>query len=471
MLFPVILSGGSGSRLWPLSREGYPKQLLSLLSDKTLLQNTITRLNGIEDLANPIIVCNQEHRFLIAEQLSEINVQAMQIILEPVGKNTAPAVAIAALFALQIDEDAKLLILPADHLIQNIDIFHQAIITAKSLALYNNLVTFGIVPQHAETGYGYIKAAHKIINHQAFRVEQFVEKPDLDTADKYVKSKQYFWNSGMFLFKASDYILELDKYEPEILATCIKTIENTPEKRDYGFTRLDKDSFTACPSKSIDYAVMEHTKKAAMVTLDAGWNDIGVWSSLWNIDNKNENGNVCKGDIITHDVTNSYLRAEDRLLAVLGLDNIIVIETADAILVADKNKSQDVKNIVAKLKNSKRKEVILHSKVHRPWGSYETLVSEERFKVKRIIVKPKCSLSLQMHYHRSEHWVVVRGTAEVIKGNEQFNLAENESTYISLGTKHRLNNPGKITLEIIETQSGSYLGEDDIIRFDDNYGR
>jgi mannose-1-phosphate guanylyltransferase/mannose-6-phosphate isomerase len=469
MLIPVILSGGVGSRLWPLSREHYPKQLLNLLGNNTLLQATIERLHGLPNLAKPIVICNEVHRFLVAEQLRAMRVQ--RLILEPVGRNTAPAVAVAAFQALaQIGEQAILLVLPADHVLQAVDKFQQAINMAYPLAVEGNLVTFGIVPKYPETGYGYIKSLDVLIpDSDAFKVAQFVEKPDLATATAYLESGDYYWNSGMFMFGASKFLQELQKFNPDMYGACHQAYTNAIEDRD--FLRLDDAAFKLSPSDSIDYAVMEKTQDAVVIPLDAGWNDVGSWSSLWDIATRDEQNNVCIGDVLTHNVQNCYLRAEYRLLAAVGLDNLVVVETADAVLVAAKNQVQDIKYIVNLLKQQQRTEVNLHRKVHRPWGCYENIDLAARFQVKRITVNPGASMSLQLHYHRSEHWVVVRGTAKVICGDKEFIVSENQSTYIPLGTKHRLENPGRLPLEIIEIQSGSYLGEDDIIRFDDDYGR
>ncbi len=459
MLIPVILSGGVGSRLWPLSREHYPKQLLALVNEQTLLQNTITRLQDLPNQADPLIICNETHRFLVAEQLRNIDVHPEHIVLEPIGRNTAPAAAIAALMA---PEEALLLVLPADHFILDTAKFSEAVTAGISLAEQNNLVTFGIVPNSPETGYGYIKA-------QGVSVERFVEKPDLETAKQYVDSKEYYWNSGMFLFKASQYISELEKFAPDILAACRESITNA--KQDQDFLRLDQTTFEKSPSISIDYAVMEQTQKAAVIPLDAGWNDVGAWSSLWEVSEQDTDNNVILGDVLTENAQNCYLRAENRLLAAIGVKDLTIVETADAILVAHKDHVQDVKKIVSRLKEQNRPEIELHRQVYRPWGSYECIDSEERFQVKRITVNPGASLSLQKHYHRSEHWIVVKGTARITKDDESFILSENQSTYIPLGIKHRLENPGKIPLELIEVQSGSYLGEDDITRYDDTYGR
>lgn len=469
MLVPVILSGGVGSRLWPLSREYYPKQLLNLCGEHTLLQDTILRLDGLVDKTAPLVVCNEIHRFLVAEQLRSIGINIPHIILEPAGRNTAPAVAAAAFHVFNTHTDALILVLPSDHLITHADIFRQAIEAAIPLAQNNYLVTFGIVPTRPETGYGYIKASAQVENMVGFMVESFVEKPDLPTAEQFLNSGDYYWNSGMFLFKAKHYLLELQKFAPDIFGACRQAVDNAIEDKD--FFRLDEASFRASPSNSIDYAVMEHTESAAVIPLDAGWNDVGAWSSLWDVSPHDESGNYLSGDVLVENVQNCYVRAEHRLVAAIGLENHIVIETADAILVAHKDQVQDVKNVVARLKHDRRSEANLHRKVYRPWGSYENIQVESRYQVKRIIVKPGASLSLQMHYHRAEHWIVVKGTAEITRDSETFILSENQSTYIPLGVKHRLANPGKLPLEIIEVQAGSYLGEDDIVRFDDVYGR
>jgi len=469
MLIPVILSGGVGSRLWPLSREHYPKQLLALVDDNTLLQNTVSRLDGLANKSAPLIVCNENHRFLIAEQLRNIGISPAHIILEPVGRNTAPAVAVSALAALAHDPEALLLVLPADHLIANATKFREAVTAGVPLAEAGYLVTFGIVPSRPETGYGYINATDAIEDTIALSVERFVEKPNLETAQQYVESGQYYWNSGMFLFKASTYLEELEKFAPDILGTCRVAVENALEDQD--FLRLDAAAFKTCPSDSIDYAVMENTNKAVAIPLEAGWNDVGSWSSLWEVCPQDEDGNVILGDVLTENVHNSYLRSEHRLLAAIGLDNVTVVETADAVLVTHNDHVQEVKKIFAILKATARREADLHRKVYRPWGYYETIDIESRFQVKRITVNPGASLSLQMHYHRSEHWVVVKGTALITRGDKTFILGENQSTYISVGVKHRLENPGKLPLEIIEIQLGSYLGEDDIVRFEDIYGR
>ncbi|ALC17013.1 mannose-1-phosphate guanylyltransferase [Desulfuromonas soudanensis] len=476
MIIPVILSGGAGTRLWPLSRELYPKQLLPLAGEDTMLQATVTRLAGVAGLGAPLVVCNEDHRFLVAEQLRAIASPASAILLEPVGRNTAPAVAVAALQAQKGGDDPILLVLPADHVIRDPAPLRAAIAAGAELAEAGHLVTFGIVPATAETGYGYIKAGPPlppVTGHPspltAFTVSEFVEKPDLERARGYVAAGNYFWNSGMFLFRASRFLEELQTFAPEILAACRKAMaEAVP---DLDFVRLDAASFAASPKDSIDYAVMEKTAAAAVIPLDAGWSDVGSWSALYEIGAADEDGNVTFGDVLTCDVRNSYLYAQTRLVAAIGLDNHVVVETADAVLVAHKDCVQDVKAIVETLKKQKRPEALLHRRVNRPWGAYECIDAAERFQVKHITVHPGATLSLQMHHHRAEHWVVVRGTARITRGDEVLVLSENQSTYIPLGVAHRLENPGKIPLELIEVQSGSYLGEDDIVRFEDSYGR
>ncbi len=472
MIIPVILSGGNGSRLWPMSRELNPKQFLSLYGDQTMLQETMTRLEGVTDLAEPIVVCNEDHRFMVAQQMSDIGVKFDKIILEPVGRNTAPAIAAAAEYINEKEDskDAVMLILAADHIIQDTKEFHRVIEAGCRVAEQGQLITFGIVPDKTETGYGYIKRAESFSKEDnAYNVERFVEKPDLATAQKYFDSGEYYWNSGMFMFKASTILDELKSLSPEIYQAVKKAVSDGVKDLDY--CRLDNESFTASPSDSIDYAVMEKTDKAVVLPLDAEWNDVGAWSALWEVKERDENGNVFHGDILHHDVTNSYIHADERMVAVVGVDNCVVVETADAVLVVDKDRSQDVKAIVNQLKATKREESLLHQRVYRPWGSYETLEETERFKVKRIIVNPSAKLSLQMHHHRSEHWIMVKGTAKIVCGDKEFMLTEDQSNYIPLGTQHRLENPGVIPLEIIEVQTGAYLGEDDIVRFDDNYGR
>lgn len=461
---PVILSGGSGTRLWPLSREAYPKQFLPLSGESTMLQATWLRVAGIAS-HGPLVIANEAHRFVAAEQLQQVGAQPRAIILEPVGRNTAPAIAVAALEATRDRADALLLVLPSDHVITDEAAFRDAVARAAGAAENGKLVTFGIVPTGPETGYGYIKA----MGHQDVRaVERFVEKPDLETATTYVASGEYFWNSGMFLFKASRYLQELERFHPAMLegarAAWLKA------QRDADFTRLDEAEFTALTGDSIDYAVMEKTHDAVVVPLDAGWNDVGSWTALRDVSRQDGDGNAHQGDVIAIDCRNTYAYGE-RLVALVGLDDIIVVETDDAVLVGKADRMQEVKEVVARLKAEGRSEATWHRKVYRPWGAYDSIDNGERFQVKRITVKPGGTLSLQMHHHRAEHWIVVSGTAEVTRGDEVLLLSENQSTYIPLGVTHRLRNPGKLPLELIEVQSGSYLGEDDIVRFEDTYGR
>jgi len=465
-MIPVILSGGSGTRLWPLSRGQYPKQFLPLVSENTMLQETLLRLSGLKQLQPPIAVCNEDHRFMLAEQLWEIHAKPAAIILEPIGKNTAPAVALAALSAQSPDD--ILLVLPADHVINNLEAFHTAVNQARELAEQGYLVTFGIVPTEPETGYGYIKRASSPQG-AAFNVEAFVEKPDLETAKHYLQTGYYFWNSGMFAFKAGVYLAELEKFHPTMLATCKQALSTA--KIDLDFVRLNKEIFSTCPSDSIDYAVMEKTDKAVVIPLDADWNDVGSWSALWDVTDKDDSGNAINGDVLTVDTKNSYIHAGSRLVAAIGVRDLVIIETADAVMVAPKDRVQEVKDIVAQLKNLGRKEANIHRKAYRPWGHYDSVDNGERHQTKRIVVKPGARLSLQKHHHRAEHWVVVKGTALVTKGEDKLLISENESIYIPLGIIHCLENPGVIPLEIVEVQSGSYLGEDDIVRIDDSYGR
>ena len=467
MIIPVILSGGSGTRLWPLSRKLHPKQFIELMGKTTLFQEAVLRLP--ESIESPLIICNEEHRFLAAEQLREINKEPKNIILEPVGRNTAPAIALAALKSIKESEDAILLVLSADHLIQDMDKFHQAIALATKQAEQNKLVTFGIAPNKIETGYGYIKA-NISKNKNYYDIDEFVEKPDYKTAKKYVDSGGDFWNSGMFMFKASVYLSELEKYEPEILSACQKSCQT--EFYDLDFIRLNEQEFLKCPSQSIDYAVMEKTKNASMVILDANWNDVGSWTALWDSQVKDNNDNLVVGDVILDKVSDTYVHStSNRLVSVIGLSNLIVVDTQDAVLVTNKEHAQDVKNIVEKIKKSGRLESDQHRKIFRPWGYYDSIDRGEGFQVKRILVNPGQKLSLQKHNHRSEHWVVVKGKAQVTCGEKTFQLIENQSTYISLGKVHRLENIEDTPLEIIEIQTGSYLGEDDIIRIDDDYER
>jgi mannose-1-phosphate guanylyltransferase/mannose-6-phosphate isomerase len=469
MIVPVILSGGSGTRLWPLSRELYPKQLLPLLGDDTMLQSTLHRLEGIEGLADPIIVCNEAHRFLVAEQLRQAGVKPAAILLEPAGRNTAPAVALAAATALQEREqgvDPVLLVLPADHVIRDVATFRAAVAAGVKLAEEGKLVTFGVVPDRPETGYGYIRAAAQ---DGAAPVQQFVEKPDTKLAAEYVASGEYFWNSGMFMFRAGRYIEELRTHRPEIVTQCVAAVAGA--KSDLDFIRVDRHAFEECPSDSIDYAVMENTAHGWVVPLDAGWSDVGSWASLHDASESDAAGNVTVGDVLYEDATNCYLYAESRLVATVGLADCIVVETKDAVLVAPRDRVQDVKKLVERLKAEGRYETSLHRQVFRPWGSYDSVDNGDRFQVKRIVVNPGAQLSLQMHHHRAEHWIVVQGTARVTRGDEVFLLGENQSTFIPMGTTHRLENPGKVPLHLVEVQSGSYLGEDDIVRYEDTYGR
>jgi mannose-1-phosphate guanylyltransferase len=469
MILPIIMSGGSGSRLWPLSRSLHPKQFLTLINDNSLLQETINRLD--QNCSDPIIICNNEHRFIVAEQLRENHTCASNIILEPMGKNTAPAITLAALAAIENGDDPLLLVLAADHVIKNVTAFQKSIISASAFAAQNKLVTFGIVPTHAETGYGYLKQGNlqKQNSEEGFIVESFVEKPNLENAIKYFSSGDYLWNSGMFMFKASRYLEELEKFSPEILAVCKDAYAS--KTLDLDFTRIDGDIFDKCPENSIDYAVMEHTDDAIVVPLDAGWSDVGSFSSLWEVNEKNEHGNVIQGDVISQTTTNCYINAGNKLVTTVGLENLVIVETKDALLVANKDKVQNVKSIVNKLKSEKRYEYKHQREVYRPWGKYDSLDFGKRDQVKRITVKPGAKLSVQMHHHRSEHWIVVSGTAKVTNGDKIFLVTEDESTYIPLGQIHALENPGVLPLELVEVQTGSYLGEDDIVRFDDKYGR
>ncbi len=470
-IIPIILSGGSGSRLWPQSRSLYPKQFLPLTSERSMLQETVQRLNGLSNVSAPLVIANEEHRFLVAEQFRQINTSFDKIILEPEGRNTAPAVALAALKAISTGEDPLLLVLAADHSIKSTVEFHKIIEQAREAALEKKLVTFGIVPTHAETGYGYIKSATKPNDSEspASPVEEFVEKPDLETAEEYLLSGDYFWNSGMFMFKASQYLDELGKYRPDILTACQQAMSG--QAHDLDFIRPEKTAFLSCPSESIDYAVMEKTSDAVVVPLDAGWSDVGSWSSLWAISDKDDAGNSVHGDVLLHDTKSTYVRSESKLIATIGVKDLVISESDDAILVAHKDRVQDVKKIVEQLNLSQRPEARQHRKIYRPWGAYDSIDEGERFQVKRITVKPGAKLSLQKHYHRAEHWIVVKGTALVTIGEKQVLLTENQSTYIPIGEIHRLENPGQFDLELIEVQSGSYLGEDDIVRLDDNYGR
>jgi mannose-1-phosphate guanylyltransferase/mannose-6-phosphate isomerase len=467
VLIPVILSGGAGTRLWPLSREMYPKQLLALTGKHTMLQDTAMRLAAIGGAAPPIVVCNEAHRFTVAEQIRAIGMQASAILLEPAGRNTAPAVALAALKAQAIDANATLVVAPADHVIRDVRGFQQAAEIAAKLAQDGKLITFGIVAHAPETGYGYIRRGEG--SGPAYPVAQFVEKPPLDVAQQFVMSGDYYWNSGMFVFTASRYLTELANFAPDILAACKAALELA--KTDLDFVRIDKTEFTQCRSESIDYAVMEKTKDALVLPLDVGWSDVGSWSSLFDALPADEEGNVLQGDVMIYDTHDCYVHSTSRLVATVGMEDHIIVETKDAVLVAPKDRVQDVKDLVAMIKKSGRSESSLHREVFRPWGSYDSIDNGERFQVKRLSVKPGGVLSLQMHHHRAEHWIVVQGTARITRNDETFLLAENESTYIPIGATHRIENPGKVPLHIIEVQSGSYLGEDDIVRYEDNYGR
>lgn len=457
--------------MWPLSRSGYPKQFLALHGEATLLQQTANRLDGVAGIQAPMVITNDEQRFLVAEQLRQINLQGAQLVLEPVGRNTGPAIAAAALIALKDNPDAMLLVLPADHVIENTALFQQIVERAAPHAAAGKLVTFGIEPTEPHTGYGYIRrGAPQSAGDGAYQVAAFVEKPDTAHAEEFLAGGDYYWNSGMFLFRADAYLRELAQFAPDVRERIGQAVELA--QRDLDFLRLDREAFSASPSDSIDYMVMEHTQHAVVLAAAGlGWSDVGTWTALAAISPLDANGNTFVGDVVAHAASNSFVRSEHRMVAILGVDNLVVIETADAVLVASKESAQDVKKIVQLLNAQGRVESEAHRRVFRPWGSYEGVDSGERFQVKRIIVNPGASLSLQMHYHRAEHWIVVSGTARVVNGDKTILLSENQSTYIPLGTLHRLENPGKVPLEMIEVQSGSYLGEDDIVRFEDNYGR
>ncbi|WP_346837739.1 mannose-1-phosphate guanylyltransferase/mannose-6-phosphate isomerase [Microbulbifer sp. SAOS-129_SWC] len=469
MILPVIMAGGSGTRLWPLSRQLYPKQFLPLYGQQTMLQETCARLAALEHLP-PLLVCGEEHRFTVAEQLRTIDQDHSGIVLEPAGRNTAPAVALAALRALAVEhEDALLLVLPADHVIKDVDTFVATVERARPFAEQGQLVTFGIVPAAPETGYGYIRRAAGKAADTAFAVAEFVEKPDLAKARQYVRSGDFFWNSGMFLFRARRFLEELKAHRPDILTACERAMAGAAVDAD--FVRPEREIFLGCPDESIDYAVMEKTRSAVVVPMDCGWSDVGSWSALWETSDKDESGNTANGDVIIYDSRNCYVRSEAKLIAAVGLDDVVIVESDDAIMVAAKDRVQEVKKVVEQLRAADRPEARVHRKVYRPWGFYDSVDSGERFQVKRIVVNPGAQLSLQMHHHRAEHWVVVSGTAQVTCGRKTLLITENQSTYIPLGVKHRLENPGTIPLELVEVQSGSYLGEDDIVRFADKYAR
>jgi len=471
MIHPVIMAGGTGSRLWPMSRQMNPKQFLKLTDDNlSMLQLTVARLEGIQ-ATEPLLICNEEHRFLAAEQMRQAGYDDVRIILEPCGRSTAPAIALAALQLVETadkDQDPLMLVLAADHFIQNIPAFQAGIAHAIPQAQQGKLVTFGIVPEHAETSYGYIQKGPALTD-DCFHVSRFTEKPDQATAEDYLNSGDYLWNSGMFMFGAHTYLAELQKYRPDILAICQSAMDDAHE--DLHFIRVDEHIFADCPEDSIDYAVMEKTDNAAVVSLDAGWSDIGSWPALWRISQKDNNGNSFNGDVIAHSTENTLVRADSRLVSTVGVKDLVIVETKDALLVAHKDKVQEVKKIVETIRNDGRHEHMNHREVYRPWGMYDSIDNGTRYQVKRITVKPGAKLSVQMHHHRAEHWIVVSGTAKVTNGEKTYLVTENQSTYIPIGQIHSLENPGVIDLELIEVQSGSYLGENDIVRFDDKYGR
>jgi mannose-1-phosphate guanylyltransferase/mannose-6-phosphate isomerase len=476
MIIPVILSGGSGTRLWPLSRQHAPKQLLPLLDAQSLLQTTATRLDGLDDIGEPLLVCNESHRFVVAEQVRQLDRQGT-IMLEPEGRNTAPALTIAALWASRNGDDPVLVVMPADHAIVDLAAFRAVVVRAAALAEAGMIVTFGITPDCPETGYGYIRRGPPVAaDSGAFALAAFAEKPDRATAQRYLDSGDYYWNSGLFVVRASVWLAAIAACRADIAAACRTALADCAGDGD--FVRIAREAFVACPADSIDYAVMEKITAgtpglpaAAVIPLTAGWSDVGSWDSLWQVLEKDASGNAWRGDVMLHDTTGTLAFAESRLVACVGVDNLVVVETPDAILVADKAHTQEVKKIAERLQAAGRSEAQSHRKVYRPWGWYDGVDAGERFQVKRIMVKPGAALSLQMHHHRAEHWIVVRGTARVTRGEDVILVSENQSTFIPLGTKHRLENPGKVALEMIEVQSGSYLGEDDIVRFEDQYGR
>lgn len=472
-LIPVILCGGTGTRLWPLSRASYPKQYwaLSGQGEETLLQQTHQRLKGLAGLADPLLICHESHRFIVAEQMRQINVEPNAILLEPIGRNTAPAIAVAALQATEQGQDPLLLVLAADHLIRDVTKFLKVVEAGRVHAEKGRLVTFGIVPTSPETGYGYIEAIEPLeTNHlNGVPIARFVEKPDKNTAQKFLSDKRFTWNSGMFLFKASAILSELERLAPEVVSSCRASLEQ--DLPDLDFLRLEREAFAKCPNIAIDVAVMEKTKLGTVLPLNAGWSDVGSWSALWETGDRDINGNVLQGRVIAEGTKNCYLRSEHRLVVGLGIEDLVVVETDDAVLIANRTNAQNVKNIVKQLEADGSREGKAHRKIYRPWGNYTGIVEGNRWQVKKIEVKPGASLSLQMHHHRAEHWIVVKGTALVERDGEKTLVGENQSTYIPLGCKHRLTNPGRMPVELIEVQSGAYLGEDDIIRFEDRYGR
>ncbi|MBC3252022.1 mannose-1-phosphate guanylyltransferase/mannose-6-phosphate isomerase [Serratia fonticola] len=468
MLLPVIMAGGTGSRLWPMSRELHPKQFLRLHSIHSMLQETLKRLDGV-GVSEPVVICNEDHRFMVAEQLRQIDMLSHNIILEPVGRNTAPAIALAALNAIAQGNDPIMLVLAADHIINDVEAFHRAIDLALPHAAAKSLVTFGIVPTGPETGYGYIQRGECKNGSVAAPVQRFVEKPDSETAQSYIETGEYYWNSGMFMFRAKRYLEELEKFRPDILAACRDALDNT--ECDKNFINVDRDAFSACPDDSVDYAVMEKTNDAVVIPLDAGWSDVGSWSALWEVSKKDSAGNALTGDTFLYDSRDCYINTDEKLVAAVGVENLVIVNTKDAVLVVDRSKVQDVKKIVEHLKKNKRSEYRRHREVYRPWGRCDILVAEKRFNVNRITVNPGEAFSLQMHHHRAEHWVVLSGTARVTTGDKTFLITENQSTFIPVAVIHRLENPGNIPLELIEIQSGSYLGDDDVIRIKDHYGR
>ena len=473
-VIPVILCGGKGTRLWPLSRQSYPKQFLDLYGGnrKSLLQQTQERMKFVSEVSDPIIICNEEHRFLVAEQMRNIEIIPKAIILETEGKNTAPAIALAALKTLQEDsEDSLLLILSADHIIKDLDLFGKVIKKGCEFAKEDKLVTFGVIPTCPETGYGYIESEVVMKKNKitSSRIKRFIEKPNKELAQKFLKSEKFTWNSGMFIFKTNTILGELEKYAPKVLKHCKESIKKS--KHDLDFVRIDGKSFSKCPNIPIDIAVMEKTNSGLVISLDAGWSDIGSWQSLWENEKKDSNGNVIQGKVFNKGSEDCYIKSENRLLVSLGLKNIVLVETSDAILAAQKSELNKIKDVLSELNNQGFNEITTHRKIYRPWGSYTSLIENKKWLVKSIEVNPESKLSLQMHHHRAEHWIVVKGTAKVEIDDKSFVLTENQSTFIPLGSKHRLSNPGKILLTIVEIQSGDYIGEDDIVRFEDVYGR